>query len=294
MTGLAWRDGRRRAAPRPGRHAARGGAVADRRRWRGPAPRPHREPADRGLRAVPAQLRAAAAAAGPGRTAAGGCSARCWPWCSPTPVATRPASSSAGTRWPRRSARARPGRASPARSARPPIGSALLLYFLLDIPVYWGLLFGAVISVVAVVGDLGRVDAQARPRVKDMSNLLPGHGGVMDRLDSILFAVPTAYLLFAVIAANQAERRLTSDAGPTRAAWETGGAMTTLPVIPTSPDQPDAVPTRRRPAMPPRHLADLDLAAPPGRGDRARRAGVPRPAALHPLLRPAGARRRRR
>jgi 23S rRNA (adenine2503-C2)-methyltransferase len=37
--------------------------------------------------------------------------------------------------------------------------------------------------------------------------------------------------------------------------------MTILPVIPTSPDAPDAVVTRRRPSMPPRHLADLDLAA---------------------------------
>ena len=37
--------------------------------------------------------------------------------------------------------------------------------------------------------------------------------------------------------------------------------MTILPVIPTSPDQPDAVTTRRRPSMPPRHLADLDLEA---------------------------------
>ncbi|MET0424175.1 MAG: 23S rRNA (adenine(2503)-C(2))-methyltransferase RlmN [Actinoplanes sp.] len=37
--------------------------------------------------------------------------------------------------------------------------------------------------------------------------------------------------------------------------------MTILPVIPTSPDLPDSVTTRRRPAMPPRHLADLDLAA---------------------------------
>jgi 23S rRNA (adenine2503-C2)-methyltransferase len=36
--------------------------------------------------------------------------------------------------------------------------------------------------------------------------------------------------------------------------------MTMLPVIPTSPDAPDSVATRRRPAMPPRHLADLDLA----------------------------------
>ena len=73
-----------------------------------------RRRADRRVRAVPGRLRRAAGQrAGRRRPAGAGDAGRAW--CSPTPAATWPACSSAGTRWRRRSARRSPGRASPAR-----------------------------------------------------------------------------------------------------------------------------------------------------------------------------------
>jgi phosphatidate cytidylyltransferase len=64
--------------------------------------------------------------------------------------------------------------------------------------------FGLVLAVATVaastVGDLAESMVKRELGIKDMSNILPGHGGVMDRLDSIVFAAPVAYLLASLLA----------------------------------------------------------------------------------------------
>jgi phosphatidate cytidylyltransferase len=66
---------------------------------------------------------------------------------------------------------------------------------------WWkGLLFGLAIAATATVGDLGESMIKRDLDIKDMGHLLPGHGGVMDRLDSMLPCAAVAYLVLSAFA----------------------------------------------------------------------------------------------
>ena len=61
---------------------------------------------------------------------------------------------------------------------------------------------GIITAILSIAGQLGDFAASSIKRyvdIKDYSNLLPGHGGMLDRIDSVLFLAPFAYLLFTIL-----------------------------------------------------------------------------------------------
>ena len=66
-------------------------------------------------------------------------------------------------------------------------------------PWWGGIVFGVAMAVTATLGDLGESLIKRDLGIKDMGTMLPGHGGLMDRMDSLLPSAVVAYLLLTAI-----------------------------------------------------------------------------------------------
>ncbi|MFT4042052.1 MAG: phosphatidate cytidylyltransferase [Gordonia sp. (in: high G+C Gram-positive bacteria)] len=77
-------------------------------------------------------------------------------------------------------------------------GAVCSLIFLLDSAWWIGLILGPILVICATLGDLVESQVKRDLGIKDMGTLLPGHGGIMDRLDSLL---PSAFIVWAVLTA---------------------------------------------------------------------------------------------
>ncbi|MEA5454621.1 phosphatidate cytidylyltransferase [Sinomonas sp. JGH33] len=75
------------------------------------------------------------------------------------------------------------------------LGTVLLL----GRPWWVGVVLAIAMVGAATAGDLAESMVKRELGIKDMSSILPGHGGMMDRLDSILFGVPVAYVVFSLL-----------------------------------------------------------------------------------------------
>lgn len=73
--------------------------------------------------------------------------------------------------------------------------AVVVVHFIHPWTVSKALIYGVVVAVVAPLGDLSQSMMKRHLGLKDMGRLLPGHGGILDRVDGLLFVLPATYFV---------------------------------------------------------------------------------------------------
>jgi phosphatidate cytidylyltransferase len=100
-------------------------------------------------------------------------------------------------------------RVSPNKTVEGSIGGILLAFVIITVyykfivkaeySLNWWYIFTLVISISGILGDLIESQMKRRLGIKDSGNIIPGHGGVLDRFDALIFSLPFAYICYLLV-----------------------------------------------------------------------------------------------
>ena len=77
--------------------------------------------------------------------------------------------------------------------------ASFIAWYYVNQPVYIWIIIALIVSVIGTIGDLVQSKFKRMAGVKDSGAIMPGHGGILDRLDSIIFAAPFVFLFYQIL-----------------------------------------------------------------------------------------------